>query len=154
MTGNRSLWIFAGAAVLLCALAGCMRRKETITINPDGRVNISLEYDGGLADVTEGDAMPSEASGWQVVTEERVTETDDGKPSKEMTITGEASFEPGGPLPFTFGDPDDPYFDAYLHFPTTLVVEERPDGTYYHFYRVYDSRPWAQIEAWRELGKE
>ncbi|UCG32700.1 MAG: hypothetical protein JSU68_13665 [Phycisphaerales bacterium] len=154
MTANRSLWALAGAAVLLCVLAGCMRRKETITVARDGRVNISLEYDGGQADVTEGDAMPSEASGWQVAVEESVSGTDNGEPTKEMTITGAATFGPGEPLPFTFGDPDDPYFDAYLRFPTTLTVEERPDGTYYHFYRVYDGRPWAQIEAWREMIKE
>jgi len=149
----RKLAWFVVPALLVVCLAGCMKRKETIKITRDGRVGFQLEYEGGLGDVTSGDAMPSEASGWEVVIEESVTGTENGEPTKEMTISGEASFAPGEPLPSTYADPGDPHFDAYLQFPTTLTIEQRPDGTYYHFYRVYDGRPWAQIEAWRERIK-
>jgi hypothetical protein len=145
----------ATAMVLAGPLAGCNRRKEVITVARDGRVEIELEYQGDPNDMTSGDAMPSEAGGWETTMEERIIgKEDNGEPQKEITLTGHASFGPGEQLPFTYADPLDPDADLYLRFPTTLTVEERQDGTYYHFYRVYGARPWAQIEAWRKEIQE
>jgi hypothetical protein len=37
-----------------------------------------------------------------------------------------------------------------LHFPTTVKVERRDDGVYYHFRRVYEARTWATLDYGRQ----
>ena len=36
-------------------------------------------------------------------------------------------------------------------FPTTVRIDRRPEGTYYHFRRVYRARPAARIEFLRRM---
>ena len=38
--------------------------------------------------------------------------------------------------------------------PTELTIEERRDGTYYHFKRSYLARPWAYVAQPREMVEE
>jgi hypothetical protein len=142
---KRLPWI-AAAAVLAVCLAGCLKRKETITIAQDGRVAVELEYKGGTGDVENGDAMPSAASGWQIEVRKEITGEDNGEPTEDTIIEGSASFAPGEQLPFTYADPYDPDFELYLQFPTTLTVERRADGLYYHFRRIYPARRYAYVD--------
>jgi hypothetical protein len=59
-------------------------------------------------------------------------------------------FPTGTPLPSTFATPNDPDAALALSFPTTVRVEQRPDGTYYHFKRVYAPREWSFVRYWHD----
>jgi hypothetical protein len=73
---------------------------------------------------------------------------DDG--TEEHTVSGTQTFSPGQVLPETYASDDDPDADLCLTFPTTLAIEQRADGTYYHFRRVYVPRGWAYVQYWKE----
>ncbi len=64
-------------------------------------MTINLTYKGEPGDFVDGDAMPSEATGW-VVSTARDQEGD----RESLTLLGEQSFEPGATLPNTFADSD------------------------------------------------
>ena len=66
-------------------------------------------------------------------------------------MTAEGVFGPEVDLPSSYAVHGDPDTELYLQFPTTLSIEDRVDGTYYHFRRVYPARRWANIEALKEL---
>ena len=147
----RKLYWSAVPALLLVCLAGCMKRKETITVTRDGKVTILLEYEAGsLGEIYEGDVVPSADDGWKV--EKRVEKDCEG--DDLYKFIAERSFTPDEPLPENFAGPLDLEAELYLQFPTTVTVEERRDGIYYHFHRIYGSRPWAQIEAKRAEVEE
>ena len=139
------------AAVLAICVTGCLKRKEQITVHPDGRVSMHLEYEAeSLGELEQGDAMPSEQAGWTV--EHLIEVKDDGK--EEHTLIADREFPPGAPLPQNFAAPQDPDTELYLQFPTELTQERRPDGTYFHFRRVFTPRPWAQIDALHQEIRE
>ena len=130
--------------VLLSLMIGCVERKERITVEPDGTVRMKVSYSThGYHELYEGDAVPSLAGGWLV--QEWVDVDGEGK--QVYRLTAEASFPPDGDLPQNYADPRDTRAELNLQFPTRLEIEPRLDGTYYHFYRRYPERPWAQIEA-------
>jgi len=147
-------------AAALAAATGCLHRAEKITIGRDGRVTIEVEYKGDPGDFTGPDALPSKESDWDVTRTEKAkgpepAQPEEGKPAKgvpqtEVELTATRGFPPGAELPRTFAAPTDPDRDLYLDFPTTLKIEERPDGTYYHFRRVYSPRRWAYANFWKE----
>lgn len=138
-------------ALLPLALAGCLKRKEYITVQQDGGVAMRLQYEtDSLDELENGDAMPSTRAGWKV--EQTVELKDDG--DETHTLVAEQSFPPGAKLPQNYAAPEDPHADLYLQFPTTLTSERRPDGTYYHFRRTYSPRPWAQIDALQQQARE
>jgi hypothetical protein len=124
-------------------LGGCLERKERLAISADGSVWIEAEFKtDSLDELYKGDAIPTPAGGWAV---EQLTERDDkGKEAYKLIAT--ASIPPRRPLPATFATRGDADQDLYLQFPTTLKIEQRGDGVYYHFRRVYPARPWEYIE--------
>ncbi|MHC4505364.1 MAG: hypothetical protein ACYTFI_18840, partial [Planctomycetota bacterium] len=140
--------ILFGATAAWFALAGCLERRETITVDPEGTVAIEARFSTGAEpELYEGDAVPSLAGGWFV--DESVEVDDDGE--QRFHLIAEAVFPPEVKLPANYAVPGDPDEDLYLQFPTTVTIEDRPDGVYYHFHRRYPGRRWAQIEMLREL---
>jgi hypothetical protein len=132
------------SSFLVCT--GCVERDETITIGVDGAVSIELEYEGSQEEMSQGDAMPSAVSGWDVT---RTTKKD-GDDVNDV-LTSSRRFAPGEELPWTFAAADDPDADLYLDFPTTVRIEHRADGIYYYFHRAYAPRRWADIQRWEDF---
>ncbi len=144
---QRTTWLFGIiVATSFVAIAGCVERKETIRIAPNGAVSMALEYTADPGDFDTPVAFPSPESGWVV---DRRSEFDDK--GKEMVIlTSSRAFAPREVLPSNFAAKGDRDASLYLQFPTTIRVEQRADGTFMHFKRVYIPREWAQIEYWRD----
>ncbi len=137
---------------LAASLLGCMKRKETIKVAPDGSVTMRLQYEAdSLEELEEGDAIPSAEAGWKVKRDVKIEEDGD----EEHEFTAEKVFPPGAGLPCHYADPGDPDADLCLQFPTRLTIEQRSDGTYYHFYRVYPTRRnWARLNRIAEKKLE
>jgi len=124
---------------VLSPLAGCLERKETLTVRPDGSVYCEIAYSSSTTDdIYAGDAVPAPGSGW--IVDEQTQESDRGELS--YTLQGVLVTEPGGPLPSTYASSPS---EQALSFPTELVIEPRGDGTYYHFHRTYEARRWAYV---------
>lgn len=144
MLATRSLIALGSSMVLVCS---CVERKEHLSIQPGGVVLYQAKFDAdSLEELDTGDAVPRTQSGWLVQRERK--EDDDGKVTH--ALVAEKAFGPRNPLPENFASKSDPNGDLYLQFPTTLVLEQRADGEYYHFSRTYSARPWAVIEALEE----
>ena len=131
--------------LLTLAAGGCLEREEKITVEADGGVTIRVELDAGSeSELYGGDPVPSVEGGW-------VVEVDDDA----HRLTAAATFEPERGLPESFATAGDPWAHRYVRFPTRVTREERADGTYYHFHRVYPRRSWARVEAFqRDLDRE
>lgn len=147
MIGQRLLLISVVVVPILFAI-GCVKRKETITVKPDGAVTVAIDYEGDIGDFDKGDAMPSEESGWKVTRELR---TEENK-QETVELRGERTFKPGEELPGSYAAANDPHGALYLKFPTTLTRERRKDGEYLHFRRVYAPRDWAYVQFWADQG--
>lgn len=139
--------------LLLVALSllvtGCLEREETIRVDRDGSVEMRVELNGDPGDFVAGDALPTEATGWEV--QDRIETDEDGDDTQHRIAA--RKFRPGQPLPDSYVDPDDPQYGIAVMFPTTLNIERRRDGTYYHFKRVYESRAQARYSIHQELLK-
>lgn len=134
------------ATAMSLALAGCLERKERITVDPAGRVSVHAEFKSdSLDEIIAGDTAPSLRGGW--IVDEKLERDQEGK--ETHILTADAFFGAGAKLPASYAAPGDADVDLYLQFPTTLTVEHRADGTYYHFHRIYAPRPWAQIDMLR-----
>jgi hypothetical protein len=97
-----------------------------------------------------GDAWPRLNGGWLA---DNWTERDnDGK--ETFHLKAEMTFPREFELPSHYEIDDDPFPGTATRFPTSLTIEERRDGTYYHFSRTYTARPWAQIAKLREEVEE
>lgn len=149
MFGRRYILISAVVLPMLIAI-GCVKRKETIVVKPEGAVTVTIEYEGDKGDFDKGDAMPSPASGWKVDRNVKSEARPNGEKKDEVTLTGERTFKPGEELPGSYAAPDDPSAALYLKFPTTLTRERRKDGEYLHFRRVYTPRDWAYVQFWAD----
>jgi hypothetical protein len=148
MGRNRVNVMLAAALAASLGLGGCLERRETITVEPDGTVAIEARFTtDAKAELFEGDAVPSLAGGW--IVEEWVEVDDEGE--QGFHLTAEALFPPEVKLPANYSVPWDPHEELYLQFPTTVTIEDRPDGVYYHFHRRYPGRRWAQLEMLRQL---
>lgn len=143
--------ITTALSLLVCAAclptAGCLKRTEKIMVHRDGRVSIALQYEGDPAEYDARDAMPNKTT-WREVTY-RTEIGDDGKETR--FLTARQDFAPKAQLPESYAEPGDPDADLYTRFPTTLSIERRGDGTYYHFRRVYEPRRWAYVQYWHDL---
>lgn len=146
MSGRRLILIAGVGLVTALSAVGCVKRKESITVKPDGSVRAGIDYEGDKADFDKGDAMPSEQGGWKVSRELR---TEENK-KEEVHLTGERTFKPGEELPGSYAAPNDADAALYLKFPTTLTRERRKDGEYLHFRRVYMPRDWAYVQFWSD----
>jgi hypothetical protein len=133
----------AAGAVLLLAI-GCIRRTERFVILPDGSGWATVVIHSDPEDIRSGDAMPSEASGWQ--TAERRQQKDDREEVIRLAVRRLAA---GEAIPSSYAEPGTPLARAALQFPTDVTIERRADGTYYHFRRAYRPRRAAQIEYHR-----
>lgn len=129
------------ATSMLPALTGCLERKEYVRVDRDGSVSLRVEITGDLADFAPGgDPLPSEECGWRVNEETRTK--DDGGEERRLEATFDAS--PGERLPDSYDPGEDRDHSVALRFPTTVKVERRRDGTYYHFKRTYKARQFAR----------
>lgn len=141
------LTIPAIAAVTLAAgLSGCVKRGEIITVFPDGAALLLTQVQGDPGDVAEGDPLPTEAAGWQV--SERIETDNDGK--RTLNRVASRRVLPRAEFPSTYAAASDPKAPYALRFPTSVTIERRPEGTYYHFRRVYEARPWWRVQYWRK----
>lgn len=145
ISAHRRLGALVAAVAVL--VPGCLERKETIQIDRDGSVRMRVELTGDPGDFASGDALPDRRSGWK--TEDEFETKDNGDQEQRRIATRE--FGAGAPLPDAYVDPDDPQYGIALMFPTTLEIERRPDGRYYHFKRVYEARAQARYQIHREL---
>jgi hypothetical protein len=123
---------------------GCPGRKEVIKIAGDGTVTMHLTYSGTAAEIGRFDALPSARTGWDV---SKTVKTDGDE--EEHIVEAKQAFAPGAALPSQLVADDEPDADLCLEFPTSLWTEERADGVYYRFHRVYVPRRWAYVEYWR-----
>ena len=145
----RSTTILAMTAVLTLS-TGCLERKETIRVQPDGSVRIEAVFDGDVSDFTGGDALPNKRAGWAVKDESR---TDDDDKEKQ-TRTARMRVRAGEDMPDSYAELETEEYEAALRFPTELSIERRRDGTYYHFDRVYEPRAFARYEYYRHLVED
>jgi hypothetical protein len=132
------------AVLVACSLllAGCLERKETITIQKDGTVEVSyvLKGDPGEFGADRVDALPS-GTPW-TVTDEDVAKSDGS--GSDHVRHAKATFAKIEDAPQSNGAADDP---APLRVKTTLRIEAAKDGaTRYVFERRYVPRAYA----WRE----
>lgn len=142
----RALLILLPAAAFLAA--GCVKRTETIRIEPDGTVRMRVVHESESFDeVYLGDPVPVIERGWMVQQIEELKE--DG--TTVYRLEAETVFGPAMSLPSDYAHPKDPRPGTALQFPTSVTFEERDDGTYVHFYRRYDARPWAFLERPRQM---
>ena len=133
-------------ALMLIAAAGCIKRSETITIFEDGRLRLTAEIVGDPDDVYNGDAMPTAESGWQI--EDRIETDSEGK--KELTRTASREIAAGAAIPDSYATPNSRLDLTALQFPTTITIEHRDDGTYYHFRRTYHRRKYSAVQYWKD----
>jgi hypothetical protein len=150
MTSARMMIAVTVAVATLVPTTGCLRRKETITVNPDQSVRIDIEYQDDTPNFGAPDAMPGKEAGWDA---ETVAEKKDNG-DMEYRLVASRTFAPGTPLPRNYVAPRDPDADLYLDFPTELSVENGPDGTLYTLRRVYTARPWAYVQYWEDRVME
>lgn len=136
--------LLAAAAL---TLTGCLEREERITVKPDGGATITIRITGDKSDFENGDAMPSADGGWKLV-----SSPDPSKPDR-IDVTASQSFAPSG-LSGTFATTADAK-SISLRFPTEVWIEDRPDGRYYQFRRIYQKRTDAPYTlARREMQRD
>ncbi len=144
LAATKVAWATA-AAVVVAGLSGCLKRTETIEIEPDGAVHLTVVFEGDPPDVGDGDAVLEDRGSWQV-TDEILTK-EDGK--QELTRTARLEIPAGGRFPTDYAGGDAELAKVALQTSTSLRIEERPEGIYYHFKRVYHRRDWARIAYFR-----
>ncbi len=133
-------------AIGMLTLVGCIKRGESITVAHDGSACLVMSALGDAADFAGGDCFPSTAGGWAVQEETNVNSNGE----KEHTLIAARWVKPNEPWPDTYAIASSPLAHAALRFPTTLQVERKEEGTYYHFRRRYVGRPWAAVEHQRQ----
>ncbi|MCH7546119.1 MAG: hypothetical protein IID30_06930 [Planctomycetes bacterium] len=137
--------------VLVFVLTGCLERKEHIVVRPDGSVKITVNHTSeSWDDMYLGDAWPRLEGGWLAVTSSQV----DNEGKETFYLKAEATFPPDVELPSDYEIPQDHFPATSTVFPTELTIEERRDGTYYHFKRSYLARPWAYVAQPREMVED
>lgn len=137
-------------AVLLLIAGGCIKRSEKITIFEDGRVVLETEIKGDPDDVYNGDAMPTADSGWQI--DDHLETDSEGK--KELTRQATREIAAGQALPSSYATAQSRLDTIALQFPTTVTIEHRADGTYYHFRRIYQRREFAMVQYLQDQAME
>ncbi|GMU81378.1 MAG: hypothetical protein AMXMBFR47_12490 [Planctomycetota bacterium] len=149
-TAVRTALVLVAATAALLA-TGCLERKETIRVGRDGSVKMLMTIKGEPSDFESGDALPQRGSPWKVE-EDRI----ESEPDKNDVRVRVASFDgrKGEPIPDSFVDERDPNYETCLRFPTTVNVERRSDGEYFHFNRRYLARQEARYAIWNEPLKQ
>lgn len=140
------------AALLLVPLllAGCLDRKETWTIGPDGAVSANLTFTADARDELSGpDAIPGDESGWAVSTH---TAQDPQSNKERFVLDATRSFAPGAALPSTYAPAGSPLARRALHWTMSVRREERADGLYIHVTRRFQPRPFNTVEYLRKTA--
>lgn len=136
--------------VMLLAMllpAACVERRERIVVAPEGLVEIEVIHRSeDLVDLFEGDAIPDAEGGWVTALREEI----DAEGRVRHLLEARRSVLPGEELPWRYGSPAARRTAPVLRFPTELRIEQRRDGTWYHFRRVYQPRRWADLGALAE----
>jgi len=132
--------------LLSVVLTGCVKRTETIRVDPAGAMHLEVVFVGDPDDIRDGDAMLNDPGAWAVKDELR-SKNDNG--DQELVRTATLDVPAGAEVPSDYAGGDADLGELALNFTTTLQVERRPDGTYYHFKRVYHRRDWARIDYFR-----
>lgn len=130
-------------------LPGCLKRKETIQVHRDGAVEFRIELEGDPGDFASGDALPTKRTGFKT-RDWTMTDKDDKQTQHRVATLRTA---PGRPLPESYAAEDDPNRATALAFPTDVTIEQRKDGTYYHFRRVYERREQARYKYYEKILK-
>ncbi len=124
------------ASLLLpLTLSGCLERQETITVRPDGSLEVVHVIRGDAADLDGGAARYPSGPPFEVERSTRVKE--DGK--EEHVLSARAVFPHAAAVPDRFGDGD----ATALHLDTRLERTAEAGGTRYTFARTYAPREWA-----------
>jgi hypothetical protein len=130
--------LVAGLCVAAC-LVGCLKRKETLRVARDGSVHYEVAIEDDRKETVVKAEGPDPAAGWAVSLDHRTDK--DG--AVTWTRTGTLAVPPDGELPGRFVV--EPVAGSIcMEFPTSLTVEQRPEGTYYHFRRDYLPVPWQR----------
>lgn len=132
-------------------VTGCLERKETIRISRDGTVAMHVEISGDPADFDDADALPERDSPWRAA-DHREKEPNGDK--EKLVRIAERQFAAGQDLPDAYLEQRDEGHDVVLHFPTTITIDKRSDGVYYHFKRTYQARQEARYNAVREQNPQ
>lgn len=131
-------WINACLLAGLAFLPACVELEETIVVERNGRVRMTVEFDANHPSELRAERVPDVEGGWQVTQRE----DDDG-----AHLTAVRTLAPTDPFPARYGRGGSATADAELTFPTNVTVEPRRGVTYYHFRRNYEPRPWADVAA-------
>lgn len=151
MTGKLNVSLCSCLCLMLLGVSGCLERKDWVTVRADGSAEIRLLVEGeDENDLNTGDKLPQAGSFWTV--ERGTRETPDGKLIHRLAALRQ--IPAGTDFPRTFAARGDHLEEAYLQFPTSLTVEERMDGWYYHFHRVYEPRAYAQVGFLEDTASE
>lgn len=134
----------------LLLAVGCLERTETLVIQEDGGARLTTVVRGDPADVTGGEALPKQETGWQV---EEKTETD-AEGRQTLTRTASRVVAPGSPIPTSYAAAGSRSELLGLRFPTAVTTEVTDKGTYYHFRRAYARRTWWAVEYLRQKAFE
>jgi len=124
--------------VLGAALGGCLDRTETITVHPNGAVDIVHRIRGDGGDLDGGAARYPGPEAWTV---ERSVEKEDGQ--EKHVLVARASFASAKDIPTHFGPADGPFAAQALHFTTGVDIRREDGRTVYRFARVYAPRTWG-----------
>jgi len=154
----------AAVCLLPLTLAGCLEHEETITVRPDGSLDVTLLAKGDAADLCTGYALPfsrSSSGMWSARNDgaQRWLETmapDTGGPraheqlaelqeneADDLQLVVGAEFASAADLPRWFAPETEPYRSAYLARGAELTIERKGPRTVYTFERVYHGRQFA-----------
>ncbi len=153
MNTARKDWLVGALAAIVVPIVvgGCVKREESITVAPDGSVHLKIEVEGDRADMERGAPALAIAPGWTFRQRLATEENGDQKIHRQV----ETTIAPGRPLPATHPTSDPEGQALAMQHPTTLTIERRPDGVYYHFRRVYEPRASAFVDVWwNEMWEE
>ncbi|MCB9832786.1 MAG: hypothetical protein H6807_09950 [Planctomycetes bacterium] len=121
--------------LLLATLPGCLKRREILSIDATGRIEVRHEISGDRGDLDGGAAALPAAPLWRTSRSER--RRDDGE--EEVILRAEADFTGAEALPGSFSTGA-----GALRFETSLVpTSESRDRRVFLFRRRYRARPWA-----------
>ena len=136
--------VAATAGLLVLSLGGCLEREETLKVQEDGTVEVTITLTADSPQELDSAPAPEARDGWSV----RQSLKGEGQKAKHV-LTASRRFAPGDTLPSCDAPPGADDAHLHLQFPTDVRIEKRADGTYYHFRRVFEARPsawWNRVE--------
>ncbi len=145
MVRASAITVLVGLAIYL---TGCLKRAEHVTVFPDGSMHVIHMMLGDEEDVRHGDAIPSEDAGWFVREVLQEPNEDDNTP--DLSLIAMRDFPAGTKLPTSFAPEGSRKGRIALTMNTDVAVENREEGTYYHFRRVYNGRTVARIQSLKQ----